>query len=236
MILVLAANVYWALTVTEHFLSIYQTKYHQEKRGLVVRWRGGYETDNKSVRQPGRSRLLLADLRGCCNQSSPSGMGLARDTVRTTAPTVGPRTWHQSQDRKIFCIWSTWPVSERSGSVSLAHRPYLLLTFHGPEIKGWERKPGGKDETFTEHSLKSSVTSEHRFYLKGSKLRLGDGEQFSQGYKASKWPSQTRAQVLLTTSTQYTVFSKAYLSLPADLQPLSSCSSWWEAVCCVWAN
>lgn len=144
MILVLAANVYWALTVTEHFLSIYQTKYHQEKRGVVVRWRGGYETDNKSVRQPGRSRLLLADLRGCCNQSSPSGMGLARDTVRTTAPTVGPRTWHQSQDRKIFCIWSRWAVSERSGSVSLVHRPSYFLHSVGLRSKGEKGNREGK--------------------------------------------------------------------------------------------
>lgn len=54
------------------------------------RWRGGRETGHQSLRHPGRSKGLLADLPGCCDQSYLSGMGLARDTLGTTAPVWVP--------------------------------------------------------------------------------------------------------------------------------------------------
>lgn len=52
----------------EHSLSTYQTK-SSGQRGVVGRWRGGRETDHQSLRHPGRSKGLLADLPGCCDQS-----------------------------------------------------------------------------------------------------------------------------------------------------------------------
>lgn len=57
---------------------------------MEVSWGGGYETDDKSFWQPGRSRPVPAAFPGCCDQSHLSDMGLAEDTVGTQSPVCVP--------------------------------------------------------------------------------------------------------------------------------------------------
>lgn len=143
------------------------------------------------------------------------GAGIKARTGRSSAPVLVNSFWKKSWAKPGTYRRSMLPV----------HRKYLSVTFHGPESKGWERKPGDGDRY-----VSWALTLIFKYYLQ---IKESEAQRhwanFLKVTKLANGKVRMCTPVFLTTSTQYTVFSKA-CNPPPDPQPFSSWVSWFEAV------